>query len=240
MSLIRSTGRIAPSATAVTFASEALVIGSTRHSPFLIAAPGYIHINIPRKKHGRRHCQDELNEWMRLNNCAENVLFLVFPAATSAEQWSSCSSLDARRKLDSSVPQNLIMNTVRRCLACCIVHSTSGFSRIVEPMMPLPLHLSVDNDNINRCTTTPPPFSIATSPLSPKSFAGQVESALLSRFRQSTIERVLTSWRYLGECIILCNGSLIPLHNRHLVHTKYLCNLCQVRSGIWACQLRGR
>jgi hypothetical protein len=71
-------------------------------------------------------------------------------------------------------------------------------------MMPLPLHLSVvNNDNINRSTTTPPPpFSIiATSPLSPNSFAGQVESALLSRFRQSTIERVLTSWRYLGEFI---------------------------------------
>ena len=102
-----------------------------------------------------------------------------------------------------------IMKTVlrRRCqllssLACCIVHSTSGFSRIVEPMMPLPLHLSVNNDNINRSTTTPPPpFSSATSPLSPNSFAGQVESALLSRFRQSTIERVLTSWRYLGEFI---------------------------------------
>ena len=131
-------------------------------------------------------------------------------------------SLDARREPDSCCfsPSKILLEDQnigsmnisalsirRRCqllssLACCIVHSTSGFSRIVEPMMPLPFHLSVvNNDNINRSTTTPPPpFSIiATSPLSPNSFAGQVESALLSRFRQSTIERVLSSWRYLGE-----------------------------------------
>jgi hypothetical protein len=76
-------------------------------------------------------------------------------------------------------------------------------------MMPLPLHLSVNNDNINRSTTTPP---AATSPLSPNSFAGQVESALLSRFRQSTIERVLTSWRYLGEFI----------HHFEIVYTMHL------------------
>lgn len=47
---------------------------------------------------------------------------------------------------------------------------------------------------IDRTTTTPPP---ADAPLSPSTFAGQVEQALLSKFPESKIERVLKSWRLL-------------------------------------------
>lgn len=53
-----------------------------------------------------------------------------------------------------------------------------------------PLHMS-DTDIIDRTTTTPPTMP----PLSSHTFAGQVEQALLSRFEESKIERVLQSWR---------------------------------------------
>ena len=46
---------------------------------------------------------------------------------------------------------------------------------------------------IDRTTTTIP----QTQPLSPRTFAGQVEAALLQRFSPSKIERVLESWRML-------------------------------------------
>lgn len=49
-------------------------------------------------------------------------------------------------------------------------------------------------DTIDRTTTIPPP---ATTPLSSVTFAGQVEKALLSKFPQSNIERILQSWRLL-------------------------------------------
>ena len=53
------------------------------------------------------------------------------------------------------------------------------------------------DDGIDR-TTTIPPLAIASSPLPPSTFAGQVERALLSEFPPpSKIERVLASWRYL-------------------------------------------
>ncbi|KAL3807970.1 hypothetical protein ACHAXA_010772 [Cyclostephanos tholiformis] len=61
-------------------------------------------------------------------------------------------------------------------------------------------------DDINRTTTTPPPqysidsVSSSTSnvPLLPShTLAGRVERALLSRFSNGGIERVLASWRYL-------------------------------------------
>jgi len=52
----------------------------------------------------------------------------------------------------------------------------------------------MDESSIDRTTTTPPPV---TTPLSPMTFAGQVEKALLSKFPQSKIERVLQSWRLL-------------------------------------------
>ncbi|KAL9182404.1 hypothetical protein ACHAXT_013056 [Thalassiosira profunda] len=52
---------------------------------------------------------------------------------------------------------------------------------------------SGDVATIDRSTTTPP----TTSPLSPNTFAGQVEQALLSKFPASKIERVLQSWRLL-------------------------------------------
>ena len=48
---------------------------------------------------------------------------------------------------------------------------------------------------IDRTTTTPP----ETSPLSSRTFAGQVEQALITKFPQSKIERVLQSWRLLEK-----------------------------------------
>eukprot|EP00579_Thalassiosira_antarctica_P029133 CAMPEP_0202025036 /NCGR_PEP_ID=MMETSP0905-20130828/55516_1 /ASSEMBLY_ACC=CAM_ASM_000554 /TAXON_ID=420261 /ORGANISM="Thalassiosira antarctica, Strain CCMP982" /LENGTH=406 /DNA_ID=CAMNT_0048587829 /DNA_START=37 /DNA_END=1257 /DNA_ORIENTATION=+ len=57
----------------------------------------------------------------------------------------------------------------------------------------LPLHMS-NTASIDRTTTTPPS---TTTPLSPMTFAGQVEQALLSKFQESKIERVLQSWRLL-------------------------------------------
>ena len=47
---------------------------------------------------------------------------------------------------------------------------------------------------LDRTTTTPPPTNI---PLSPSTFAGQVEKELLNRFEETKIERVLQSWRLL-------------------------------------------
>ncbi len=47
--------------------------------------------------------------------------------------------------------------------------------------------------SIDRSTTTPPP----TQPLSNHVFAGQVEQALLQRFKPDQISRVLESWRLL-------------------------------------------
>lgn len=74
----------------------------------------------------------------------------------------------------------------RACSVRLISTSSRGASRMSLQM--------VDAPSIDRTTTTPPP---ATTPLSPMTFAGQVEKALLSKFPQSKIERVLQSWRLL-------------------------------------------
>ena len=77
----------------------------------------------------------------------------------------------------------------RACRIGSSSHSTSTTSS---------LHLMMDASfidvTIDRTTTTPPPV---TTPLSPMTFAGQVEKSLLSKFPQAKIERVLQSWRLL-------------------------------------------
>lgn len=72
----------------------------------------------------------------------------------------------------------------------------NGFSsRSVRTSLQMMDASFIDIDaGIDRTITTPPPVK---TPLSPMTFAGQVEQALLSKFPQSKIERVLQSWRLL-------------------------------------------
>lgn len=54
------------------------------------------------------------------------------------------------------------------------------------------LHSSAISDDVMRSVTTIPSTA---APLSQNTFAGQVEQALMKRFKPSKIERVITSWR---------------------------------------------
>ncbi|KAL7468868.1 hypothetical protein ACHAXS_012886 [Conticribra weissflogii] len=59
-----------------------------------------------------------------------------------------------------------------------------------------PLKLSASSLDIDRSVTTIPDTS---TPLSSRTFAGQIEQALLRRFEPSSISRILQSWRLLDK-----------------------------------------
>ncbi|KAL7526916.1 hypothetical protein ACHAWF_001966 [Thalassiosira exigua] len=96
--------------------------------------------------------------------------------------------------------------TARGAMAAsfCLLSPTSTCDAFSRPPASRPLGRSSlgrgvllrmsDLESVDRTTTTPPSTS---SYLSPATFAGRVEQALLSRFEESDIERVLRSWRLL-------------------------------------------
>ncbi len=83
-------------------------------------------------------------------------------------------------------------NDVVSSRACRIGSSSRSTSKTSSLQMMI--DASFIDDTIDRTTTIPPPV---TTPLSPTTFAGQVEKALLAKFPRAKIERVLQSWRLL-------------------------------------------
>ena len=94
--------------------------------------------------------------------------------------------------------QSLVINYLVKCPRSrncnnAIVSPRSATHQLSIGTRSMALHMS-EVTPIDRTITTIPPI---TNSLSPSTFAGQVEQALIKRFTPSKITRVLQSWRLL-------------------------------------------